>query len=124
MTCINVCNTCMISCILMKRFLSFISHIERSPKSLPLTLRKSIRHDARSTAGSNLSNIMLLFDKVSIDDIRLNDIDNFEYSPILPENQWRVNMVKEITDVQADQLNAENFSRQLLEEMMEYLCTS
>ena len=74
--------------ILMKRFLSFISHIERSPKSLPLTLRKSIRHDARSTAGSNLSNIMLLFDKVSIDDIRLNDIDNFEYSPSLPENQW------------------------------------
>ena len=51
-------------------------------------------------------------------------IDNFEYSPVLPENQWKVNMVKEITDVQADQLNVENFSRQELEEMIEYLCTS
>ena len=67
---------------------------------------------------------MLLLGKVSIDDIRLKDIDNFEYSPVLPENQWKVNIVKEITDVQADQLNVENFSRQELEEMMEYLCTS
>ena len=110
--------------ILMNRFLSFISQIERSPKSLPLKLLKLIRHDARSTTGSNLRNIMLLLGKVSIDDIRLKDIDNFEYSPVLPENQWKVNMVKEITDVQADQLNVENFSRQELEEIMEYLCRS
>ena len=67
---------------------------------------------------------MLLLGKVSIDDIRQKDIDNFEYSPVLPENQWKLDMVKEIIDVQADQLNVENFSRQELEEMMEYLCTS
>ena len=67
---------------------------------------------------------MLLLGKVSIDDIRQKDIDNFEYSPVLPENQWKVDMVKEIIDVQADQLNVEKFSREELQEMMEYLCTS
>jgi hypothetical protein len=40
----------------------------------------------------------------------IKDIDNFEYSPFFPENQWKVNMIKDITDVQAD-LNVKNFSR-------------
>ena len=110
--------------ILMKRFLSFITQIESSSKSLPLKLLKLIRHDARSTTGSNLRNIMLLLEKVSIDDIRLKDIVKFEYSKVLPENQWKVKMVKEIIDVQADQLIVENFSREELEEIMDYLCTS
>ena len=89
-----------------------------------MKLIKLIRHDARNTTGSNLRNIMLLLDKVSIDDIMLKDIDKFEYSPVLPENQWKVNMVQEIINVQADQLNVENFSREELGEIMEYLCTS
>jgi hypothetical protein len=59
---------------------------------------------------------MHLLGKFSIDDLRLKDIDNFEYSPFLPENQWKVYMVKEIIDVQADQLNVENFSRKEFEE--------
>ena len=67
---------------------------------------------------------MLLLGKVSIDDIRLKDIDNFEYSPVLPENQWKVNMVKEKIDIQSDQLNVENISRQELGEIMENLRTS
>ena len=83
-----------------------------------------IRHDTRSTTGYNLRNIKLLLGKLSIDDIKLKDIDNFEYASVLPGNQWRVNMVKEIIDVPADKLNVENFSREELDEMMEYLCTS
>ena len=93
----------------MKRFLGFIGQIERSPKKLPLKLLKLIRHDTRSTTGSNLRNIMLLQGKFTIDEIRLNDIDNFEYSSVLPENQWRVDMVKEIIEVRADELNVEKF---------------
>ena len=110
--------------ILMKRFLGFIGQIERSPKKLPLKLLKLIRHDTRSTTGSNLRNIMLLQGKFTIDEIRLNDIDNFEYSSVLPENQWKVDMVKEIIEVRADELNVDNFSEKELDEILEYLCTS
>ena len=67
---------------------------------------------------------MLLLGKLSIDDIKLKDIDSFEYASVLPVNQWRVNVVKEIIDVRAAKLNVENFSREELDEMMEYLCTS
>ena len=65
--------------ILMKRFLGCIAQIERSPKKHPL-----IRHGTRRTTGSNIRNIILLLDKASIDEIRLNDIDNFEYTSVLP----------------------------------------
>ena len=110
--------------ILMKRFLGFISQIERSPKKLPMKLLHLIRHDTRSTTGSNLRNIMLLLNKVTIEGIKLNDIDSFEYSSVQPDNQWKVDMVREIIEVRGDQLKIDNFSRQELDELMDYLCTS
>ena len=67
---------------------------------------------------------MLLLGKVTIDEIRLNDIDSFEYSPVLPDNQWKVDMVREIIEVRGDELKIDNFSRQELDELLEYLCTS
>ena len=67
---------------------------------------------------------MLLLGKVPIEEIRLNDIDKFEYWSVLPDNQWRVDMVREIIEARADELKIENFSEQELDDMMEYLCTS
>ena len=43
--------------ILMKRFLGFLSQIEKSSKKLPINFLKLVKHDARSTTGSNLRNI-------------------------------------------------------------------
>ena len=60
--------------ILMKRFLGFLSQIEKSSKKLPLKLLNVVKHDARSTTGSNLRNIMLSLDKASIRDISAMDI--------------------------------------------------
>ena len=45
---------------LIKRFLSFITQIENSPKILPNILLQTIRRDCRSTTGSNLRNILLM----------------------------------------------------------------
>ena len=67
---------------------------------------------------------MLLLNKVTIEGIKLNDIDSFEYSSVQPDNQWKVDMVREIIEVRGDQLKIDNFSRQELDELMDYLCTS
>ena len=83
-----------------------------------------IKYDTRSTTGSNLRNIMLLLGKVNIDDIKIRDIDNFEYAAVLLDDKWKVDMVKEIIEIRADQLNVENFSDEELDEILEYLCTS
>ena len=47
---------------------------------------------------------MLLLGKVNIDDIKIRDIDNFEYAAVLPDDKWKVDMVKEIIEIGADQL--------------------
>ena len=110
--------------IVLKRFLGFLDQIEKFPKRLPLRLLNLIKYDTRSTTGSNLRNIMLLLGKVNIDDIKIRDIDNFEYAAVLPDDKWKVDMVKEIIEIGADQLNVENFSEEELEEILEYLCIS
>ena len=120
----SVSNKVHLKNILLKRFLGFLSQIENSPKRLPLRLLNVIKYDTRSTTGSNLRNIMLLLGKVNIDDIKIRDIDNFEYAAVLPDDKWKVDMVKEIIEIGADQLNVENFSEEELEEILEYLCTS
>ena len=63
--------------ILLKRFLGFLSQIEKSANKLPLRLLRVVRADARSTTGSNLRKIMLLLGKHTIDEVKSNDIDQF-----------------------------------------------
>ena len=55
--------------VLIKRFLNFIQQIEKSPKTLPNLLLKTIRRDCRSTTGSNLRNILLLTQKSDISEL-------------------------------------------------------
>ena len=67
---------------------------------------------------------MLLLGKVNIDAIKITDIENFEYAAVLPENKWKVDMVKEIIETRADQFNVENFTEEELDDILEHLCTS
>ena len=64
--------------ILMKRFLGFVSQIEKSKKLLPFSLLRLIKNDTRSTTGSNLHNIMLLLNKSKIEEVKTNDVDNYK----------------------------------------------
>ena len=108
--------------ILMKRFLGFLNQIRKSSKKLPGALLRVVSHDTRSTTGSNLRNILLLTDKNSIEDISNQDIDNFCYAPTKQEDLWKVDMVKELIEVRADQKEVTNFTEEELDEILEYLC--
>ena len=110
--------------ILLKRFLGFLSQIEKSAKKLPLRLLRVVRADARSTTGSNLRKIMLLLGKHTIDEVKSHDIDNFEYAPVMPDDTWKIDMVKELIEVRENQASIENFSADELEEILEHLCIS
>ena len=110
--------------ILMKRFLGFLTQIEKSAKKLPLRLLQLVRADARSTTGSNLRKIMVLLGKHSIDEVKSDDIDTFEYAPVKPEDAWKIDMVKELIEVRENQASIENFTRDELEEILEHVCIS
>ena len=110
--------------ILMKRFLGFLTQIEKSKKSLPKRILRYVMKDTRSTTGSNLRKMMLLFDKVRVEDITKNDVNSFKYADVPQGDEWRVEMVKEIIEIRNSKLEVENFDDEEIEEIMNYLCTS
>ena len=49
---------------------------------------------------------------------------NFEYAPVMPDDTWKIDMLKELIEVRENQASIENFSADELEEILEHLCIS
>ena len=110
--------------VLIKRFLSFINQIKRSDKSIPKQLLHCIKLDTRSVTGSNLRRILLLTKKTKVEDITEKDIENIESDEISDDNMWRVNIIREITDLKFGQVMIDGFSIEECDEILQYACTS
>ena len=110
--------------MLMKRFLAFLNQIENSKKSIPKKILRCVKNDARSNTGANLRRIMLLVNKVKVCDVTKKDIDEVKYAEVPPEDEWKVGMVREIIDIKYSRLDVENFNKEELNEILDYLCTS
>ena len=110
--------------VLLERFLSFLNQIENSKKLVPKQMLHFIKHDVRSTTGSNLRNLLLLTDKNTIDELCKDDIRKLKYHQIDCKDAWKVKMINEITDVNFNKLEVENFSHEELDEILSHLCTS
>ena len=109
---------------LMKRFLNFVQQIENSPKVLPKLLLETIRNDSRSTTGSNLRNILLLTRNYDISKLVPHDALEIQYEPIQKENEWKIDMTKELIDVKWGEAGIENFSTTEIDDILEHICTS
>ena len=109
---------------MIHRFLTFIQQIKKSPKNSSKLLLDSILQDARSTTGSNLQNILLQTDKSTVQELAPNDVLSFIYKPMENNERWKIPIIKEIIEVKNGNLEVDNFSRNKLEEMLDYLCTA
>ena len=89
--------------VLIERFLSFLSQIEKSKKLIPKQLLSFIKHDVRSTTGSNLRNILLLTKKNTIEEITLEDIKLIKYNQIDNNDMWKVGFINEVTEIKFNQ---------------------
>ena len=67
-----------------------------------------MKNDARSTTGYNLRNMMLLFKKNHIDDISEKDIIEYVYAPVEKNDEWKIQIMKELIDVKNGELQIEN----------------
>ena len=108
----------------MKRFLSFINQLTRSPKKMPKIIFDTIKYDVTSITGSNLRNIMLIANKNDINDLDPSDTTDIQYYPVSENDEWKVNVVKELTDVKFGLLNLDNFSMKDVREMLDHICTA
>ena len=109
--------------IFVKRFLNFTKQIEKSSKVALRNVYNTVKNDCRSVTGSNLRNIMLLVDKTTIDSLCPEDHDLIRYAEIPENERWRVNMVKELTDVNWGENVIEGFSREELSYIMYQVCS-
>ena len=109
---------------MIHRFLTFIQQIKKSPKNSSKLLLDSILQDARSTTGSNLRNILLQTEKSTVQELAPNDVLSFIYKPMENNERWKIPIIKEIIEIKNGNLEVDNFSRNKLEEMLDYLCTA
>ena len=85
---------------LMKSYLSFIKRVRESSKPVLRQLYQLVCSDVRTVTGSNLRNILLLTDKLKVDELEPCMVDNIPVknltlSTIFSYKDWRMNRVKE-----------------------------
>ena len=113
-----------IKSVLIKRFLSFIEHLKKSPKIVARKLLKTIKHDTSSVTGSNLRNIMLLVKKTTIEDLNPTESDNVQYCPVDEDNIWKIGVAKELLEVQSGNMELPNFKFKEIQQMISFICTT
>ena len=110
--------------VLLERFLGFLDQISKSRKTIPKHVLKYVMHDVRSVTGSNLRNILLLTEKDTIEEISIHDIKKLKYHKVTDENAWKIDLVKEITEIKNHQLSLNEFSMEEITDILKNLCTS
>ena len=113
-----------IKTILIKRFLSFIKQIKSSEKVALKVLYNTIKDDTQSITGNNLRRILLLTDKVSIDDPEPIDGDEIIYSKVPDKESWRVGFVKELIYIKYGDYEVMGFSHKEIEDILDDVCIS
>ena len=111
-----------IKSILIKRFLKFVSAVRFSHKSILRNLYRMIAKDVRSVTGSNLRRIMLIVNKGDVNDLSPTDSALVQYRKENSDNQWKINLVKEIIEVRNNILQVEFILEDELENILHYLC--
>jgi hypothetical protein len=109
---------------LMRDYLGFIRRIRDSPKPVLRQLYRVASSDVRTVTGSNLRNILLLTDKMQVDDLEPSLVENIMYHKIEDKDMWRVGLVKELLDLKhGEVLLPEGWSTEELDMILDYVCT-
>ena len=109
---------------LVKRFINFRHKILESSKGQLKNLFMVAKKDCRSTTGRNIRHISNLFNGKSIDTITVKDLIDMKYHKVAEDDQWRIKLVKELTEVKYNQLELSVFDRTQIDEVLDYVCTT
>ena len=107
---------------LLKRFLNFLKMIASSTKPVLRSTLSVVKNDCRSTTGNNLRKIMLMLNK-NLDPIARYDLSNLLCAKVLPDDEWKVTLAKEIIDVRDKLTVLPGFSIDELNHILESITT-
>ena len=88
---------------LLKRFLKFHRTLGESDKPHVNYLRNIQQNDLRSTFGKNVKHII---QELGVDCIELANINNYVYSPISQNDEWKISLIKECLEMRAGRLES------------------
>ena len=81
---------------ILKNYLTFIKSIKMSSKQVLRHLYTISSSDVRSITGKNLRNILLLTNKLSVNDLSAEDIKSLEYCPVPENDNWRITLLDDL----------------------------
>ena len=109
---------------LMRNFLSFIAELRKSSKPVLRQLYDLSKNDVLTTTGANLRNILLLTNLSNVDHLKPCIVDQISYKTIKKEDQWRVELIKELIDMKCGVKNLpEEMTMTEVEDILDLACT-
>ena len=67
---------------------------------------------------------MLIVGKTNIEDLNPLDAEQIEYCAVDEQNEWKIDVAKELLEVKSGTLQVDNFSFKEIDQMMSLICTS
>ena len=108
----------------LRNYLNFIKQIRNSPKHVLRQLYSLASSDARTVTGQNLRNILLLTDKLHVDQLDPSVVNTIKYHEIEENDMWRISMVKEILNIKYGNLVLpDDWTEEELDMMLNMACT-
>lgn len=114
------------------RYIGFIKSIRKCKKKAAIYLLEKVLYDLNTTTGQNVRHILNEAQEVDIFKINLAKFKRqFKFHEMPTDDMWKVNMVREITDIQQsvlvlgmeDDEDVEGFTQDELSEIRDYIAT-
>ena len=90
--------------MLQSRYVSFIKSAQKSSKMSVLLMLQMIKDDMQTVTGRNIRHILTGAEVDDILNVKKRDVLKKVNFPINPEDEWKLNIVREITNVRKNVL--------------------
>ena len=87
-------------------------------------LYKLASQDVRTVTGANLRNILMMTNKLNIDQLEPSLVNTMDYHSVKDKDIWRVNMMNELIDIkQGNIIPPDGWSTEELDCLVNFICT-
>ena len=114
--------------MLYTRFLKFIHSIKNGIKEAPIYLLHLIKNNTDTITGRNIREILNLTNETNIFNVKASQIKEHKFSEIPIGEEWRINFVKELTNIKMKNMsvcfeNGDELSKEEINDMIFFITT-
>ena len=80
--------------------------------------------DARTTTGANIRGILLLTDKLSVDQLVESDAEDINYHSIEDDKRWRIILMEELMEMRDGDMEVSGWDQEELDQIINFVCSN